>query len=88
MTIQHSSDPLLNVKNLSVTITPKHGAEIRIIENVSLKIFPGERVAIVGESGSGKTVTAMAIMQLLEDASYEGSIFFSTRMCYEFQNEN
>lgn len=76
MTIQHSSDPLLNVKNLSVTITPKHGAEIRIIENVSLKIFPGERVAIVGESGSGKTVTAMAIMQLLEDASYEGSIFF------------
>lgn len=74
--MQETSNPLLSVNDLSVTITPKHGADIRIIENVSVRIYSGERVAIVGESGSGKTVTAMAIMQLLEDATYDGTIVF------------
>lgn len=70
------SVPLLEVKNLSISISPKHGDSLLIIEDVSFCISQGERIAIVGESGSGKTVTAMAIMQLLEDAKYEGKILF------------
>lgn len=70
------STPLLEVKNLSVSISPKHGDSLLIIEDVSFYISQGQRIAIVGESGSGKTVTAMAIMQLLEDARYEGEILF------------
>ena len=72
--------PILRIENLSVAITPKHGRPIEIIDQVDLSVKTGERLAIVGESGSGKTVTAMAIMQLIDGASYRGKI--------EFNNEN
>jgi oligopeptide/dipeptide ABC transporter ATP-binding protein len=72
--------PILRIENLSVAITPKHGRPIEIIDQIDLSVNTGERLAIVGESGSGKTVTAMAIMQLIDGASYRGKI--------EFNNEN
>ena len=72
--------PILRIENLSVAITPKHGRPIEIIDQIDLSVKTGERLAIVGESGSGKTVTAMAIMQLIDGASYRGKI--------EFNNEN
>ena len=72
--------PILRIENLSVAITPKHGRPIEIIGQIDLSVKTGERLAIVGESGSGKTVTAMAIMQLIDGASYRGKI--------EFNNEN
>ena len=72
--------PILRIENLSVAITPKHGRPIQIIDQIDLSVKTGERLAIVGESGSGKTVTAMAIMQLIDGASYRGKI--------EFNNEN
>lgn len=71
-----SSSPLLEVNNLSVSIRPKQGNSLLIIEDVSFSISRGERIAIVGESGSGKTVTAMSIMQLLDGADYKGAIQF------------
>lgn len=71
------SNPILEVKDLSVTITPKHSKPIKIIDEINFSINPGERLAIVGESGSGKSVTAMTIMNLLEDADFQGEIRFS-----------
>lgn len=57
--------PLLEVKNLSVGF--KNRQSIRhVTRNVSFHVMPGETLAIVGESGSGKSVTALAIMRLIE----------------------
>ena len=70
------SQPILEIENLSVTIKPKHSQEVKMIDQISFSINTGERVAIVGESGSGKSVTAMTIMNLLEDAEYQGEIKF------------
>ena len=76
MSSQKSNQPVLEVSDLSISITPKNDSPIQIINNLNFTINSGERVAIVGESGSGKTVTAMAIMQLLDGAHYQGSIRF------------
>lgn len=43
--------------------------EQQILHGISLSINHGETVALVGESGSGKSVTALAILRLLEENS-------------------
>ena len=53
---------LLEVKDLGVTF----GA-FRAVDNVSLHVDAGEVLGIVGESGSGKSVTALALMGLIDE---------------------
>ncbi|MDP6550555.1 MAG: ATP-binding cassette domain-containing protein, partial [Arenicellales bacterium] len=55
---------LLDIRGLSVRFAMPAG-HIDAVQDVSLHIDPGERVALVGESGSGKSVTAMSILGLL-----------------------
>ncbi|MEP7063992.1 MAG: dipeptide ABC transporter ATP-binding protein [Betaproteobacteria bacterium] len=57
--------PILSVDGLTVEFT---SAERRVVavRDMGFSITPGETVAVVGESGSGKSVTALAIMRLVE----------------------
>ncbi|MGB3483263.1 MAG: ABC transporter ATP-binding protein [Mycobacterium sp.] len=65
---------LLAVDNLAVTF-PTDGAPVTAVRGVSLRVGPGEVVAVVGESGSGKSATAMAVIGLLpEYAEVSGSV--------------
>jgi microcin C transport system ATP-binding protein len=69
---------LICVDKLSVTFG--HGDEAtRAVREVSFDLRAGERYALVGESGSGKTVTALAMLRLVEDAHYHGAIRFEGR---------
>jgi peptide/nickel transport system ATP-binding protein len=65
---------LLAVDDLAVTF-PTDGASVTAVRGVSLRVDPGEVVAVVGESGSGKSATAMAVIGLLpEYAEVSGSV--------------
>ncbi len=58
--------PLLKVTDLHLSFFTDRG-ELRVVEDVSFNILAGETVALVGESGCGKTVTALAIMGLMDE---------------------
>lgn len=67
------SAPLLQVQDLSVAFAGKP-----VVQGLNFSIAPGERLALVGESGSGKTVTALALLRLLDGARITGRALFDT----------
>ena len=58
---------ILEVEGLTVRLTA-HPGHPTILEDVSLRVSPGEVLGIVGESGSGKSMLALSIMGLLPPA--------------------
>ena len=55
----------LEVEGLAVEFAVEPDV-VRAVSDVSFSVGAGETIAIVGESGSGKTVTALAIMGLID----------------------
>jgi peptide/nickel transport system ATP-binding protein len=72
--------PLLAVTDLSVEFRTRSG-RVRALEKVAFEVGRGETVALVGESGSGKSVTAYALLGLLDPAARvtSGRIVFGGR---------
>ncbi len=57
--------PLLDIEGLEVTF-PARQSTRRAVDGLDLSIDAGEVLGIVGESGCGKSVTALAIMGLVD----------------------
>ena len=58
--------PLVDIANLRIEFGPL-ARPIIAVDGVDLTIEAGEIVGLVGESGSGKSVTALALMNLIDD---------------------
>lgn len=66
-------------------ITFRYGTRRPVLENVSLRIGKGERIALVGESGSGKTTLAKLLLNLYQ--AEEGEILLCGRNVQDLQLE-
>ncbi|MBU0462408.1 MAG: ABC transporter ATP-binding protein [Proteobacteria bacterium] len=75
-----NSDPLLKIEDLKLEVKFEDYTA-QALNGISLHINQGESLGIVGESGCGKSLTALAIMQLLEGnlCIKSGSITFENR---------
>jgi peptide/nickel transport system ATP-binding protein len=70
-------DPLLSIERLNVYLGAGN-REVQILRDLSFSIAAGEAVGVVGESGCGKTMSGLAILRLLPEATSrcEGRIIF------------
>lgn len=65
MSTNTPSPPLLEVRNLCISFSAG-GRNVPIVENISFNMGAQEIMGLVGESGSGKSMTAMALMGLID----------------------
>src|SRR5690606_6619110 len=75
-----AANPILTVSNLSISFTSPDEADIEAVRQVDLTLTPGKTLALVGESGCGKSVTARAVLRLLDTNARlgQGSIVFDS----------
>lgn len=75
--VRPMSEPLLEVSDLTTRFYVEDGV-VNAVEGVDLRLESGETLGVVGESGSGKSVTALSIMQLIDDPGQieQGEVVF------------
>ncbi len=77
---QQSGQPLLEVRDLVKHFPIRRGllgrtvGQVRAVDGVSFRLWPGETLGLVGESGCGKSTTGRMVLRLLEPTA--GSVYF------------
>ncbi|MGW0498213.1 ABC transporter ATP-binding protein [Streptomyces sp. NPDC003007] len=81
--------PLLEVRDLHVEFSTRDGVA-KAVNGVNYSVAAGETLAVLGESGSGKSVTAQAIMGILDmppGRIPKGEILFRGQDMLKMSNE-
>ncbi|UJP11715.1 ABC transporter ATP-binding protein [Microbacterium sp. KUDC0406] len=71
------ADLLVQVEDLSVRFPTENGPRT-VVDGVGFEVHAGEVVSIVGESGSGKSITALSLLNLVDEPGeiFSGRVLF------------
>lgn len=89
--VERGSECLLRVEGLQVLQVRAGRPPTSLVRNISFEVHREEIVCMVGESGSGKSLSAQAVMGLLEDEPHlrvRGRIEFGGRDLFELSSED
>ncbi|MBM6596369.1 ABC transporter ATP-binding protein [Microvirga pudoricolor] len=64
-------EPAIAVAGLSITARDDAGSSLPLVKDISFTCNAGEVTALIGESGSGKSLTATALLGLLDPDVYD-----------------
>lgn len=78
---------MLEIKNVSVQFSDE--SDVQAVEDVSLTVAEGQKIALVGETGSGKSVLLLAILRLLpETAIVKGQVLYKGEDLLSLKEKN
>lgn len=69
MNVATTQEPAIEVRNLDIAYM-SGTRRVNVLENVSLRLHPGEVLGLVGESGSGKSTLAGVLLASLRSSSF------------------
>ena len=83
---QDKDTPIIFLDDISVTFKTRTGTLlhpnlVHAVQNVSIKLMPGETIGIVGESGCGKSTTANVMCGL--QAPTQGHVYFVVSVVFQ-----
>ena len=61
---------ILDIQNVSVRFA--NGSAVQAVEQVSLSVFPRDKLCIIGETGSGKSILLLSVLRLLPASAVTG----------------
>lgn len=78
----YRQQPLLTIQNLSKVFFKSLGywkgkQQVKAVDEVSLRLYPGETLGLVGESGCGKSTLASLILQL--ESPTNGTLLYKNK---------
>ena len=82
--ILYNQKALIEVRNLKKYYPIKNNSnqQVKAVDDVSFKIYPGETLGLVGESGCGKTTLGKLLLKLIDPS--EGKLFFNDMEISDF----
>jgi ABC transport system ATP-binding/permease protein len=73
--VDRGSDIRLDAKNIVLTVKDKNKQKIRLLNDISLAIEPGQLVALVGGSGAGKSTLMKSLLGI--EPKIEGTVYLN-----------
>jgi NitT/TauT family transport system ATP-binding protein len=74
-------DPIIEVVNIEKSFKQGDRQELLVLNDINLKIYEGEIIAVLGKSGSGKSTLLRVIAGLIEPSG--GDVYYRGKPVYE-----
>src|SRR5207249_3921221 len=71
------SEPIIEVVNIQKSFRTGDRQELLVLQNIHLKVYEGEIIAILGKSGSGKSTLLRIIAGLIQPSA--GKIYYRSK---------